>query len=396
MKLGGVRDGVVCCTDGLDVGTWHEDRGFEPRGAFPDASTGARRRLREVLAWRSTRRLLRPVTGTYTVANVWPLRGDHLLGSTANWVYSSSDGGRSWTGVHELPPSSGPMGVHPTSVCEVDGTTYLAEYPLGDEPARVLASDDLGRTWSTFVERTDVRHFHGVFHDPYAGRLWGTTGDTDRESAVGVFADGGFEPIGRGSQRWRAVSLVFTPEYILWGMDCPYADEDAVFRLARDDLDAGDVEPDVVATAGCSVFYGETLTVDGEVWAVFTTGSAAGIDSTAPPGKRRNADSRTVIVLASSSASSFETWYELCSFERRRTLSEHTRRIPTSAAYVFLDVDPDLGFVVNPYNTRTRSGEIITIAPSELVPVEARRHAGDHAGESPVAHPGATRPSTSP
>lgn len=380
MKLGGVRDGVVFCTDGLDVGTWRADRGFEPCGTFPNPNTGARRLFRDVLTRRSTRRLLRPVTGTYTTANVWPLRDDHLLGTTANWVCASSDGGRSWTPVHELPPSSGPMGIHPTSVCVVDGTTYLAEYPLGDEPARVLASDDLGQTWSTHVERDDVRHFHGVFYDPFDDQLWGTTGDTDRESAIGRFVDGGFEPVGRGSQRWRAVSLMFTPEHVLWGMDCPYADEDAVFRLDRDELDAGAVDADVVATTDCSVFYAETLPVDGEVWAVVTTGSAAGIDSTAPPGKRRNADSRTVRVLAASSASSFETWYELHAFDRRRTVSEHTRRIPTSAAYVFLAADPDLGFVVNPYNTRTRHGEVIAIAPSELDPSRLRPYTGERHG----------------
>lgn len=388
MKLGGVRDGVVYCTDGLGVGTWRQDRCFEPRGAFPNPNTGVRRVVRDVLTRRSTRRLLRPVTGTYTTANVWPLRDDHLVGTTANWIYASPDGGRSWTPVHRLPASSGPMGVHPTSVCEADGTTYLAEYPLGEEPARVLASDDLGRTWSMFVERADFRHFHGVFHDPYADRLWGTTGDSDRESAIGLFTDRGFEPIGRGSQRWRAVSLLFTPEYVLWGMDCSYADENAIFRLARDDLDAGRVDPDVVATAGCSVFYGETLTVDREVWAVVTTGSAAGVDSTAPPGERRNADSRTVSVLASSSASAFETWYELLAFDRRPTLSEHTGRIPTSAAYVFLDADPDLGFVVNPYNTRTRHGEVIRIAPDELEPSALRRHDGiDRVEPPPSPHP---------
>lgn len=373
MKLGGVRDGVVFCTDGLDVGTWRAGRGFERRGTFPNPNTGVRRIVRDVVNRRSTRRLLRPVTGTYTTANVWPLREDHLLGTTANWIHASSDGGRSWSPVRQLPLSSGPMGIHPTSVCEVDGTAYLAEYPLGEEPARVLESDDLGRTWTPLVERADVRHFHGVFYDPYADQLWGTTGDTDGESAVGRFVDGGFEPIGRGSQRWRAVSLVFTPEYVLWGMDCSYADGNPIFRLARDDIDAGAVDPDVVATAGCSVFYAETLTIDGEIWAVVTTGSAAGIDSTAPPDERRNADSRTVSVLASSSASAFETWYELRAFERRRTLSEHTGRIPTSAAYVFLDADPDLGFVVNPYNTRTRHGEVIQIAPDEFDPSTLRR-----------------------
>lgn len=377
VKLGGVRDGTVFCTVGLEVGTWTACDGFRRRGIFPNPNSGIDRARFELLNRRRTKQVVTPLMGTYTTANVWPLAGDNLVGNAGRWLYASSDGGYTWEPVHELPASSGPMGVLPTSLCETPDRVYLAEYPLGGERARVLASEDGGRTWSPYLVESDIRHFHGIHLDEYTGDVWATTGDADGECAIGRIDDGRFDPIGRGSQRWRAVGLAFTPNYLLWGVDCSYAETIPILRLSRGHLARDAPEPAVVGTTDCSVFYTASLEVGGEVWVLVATATETGIDSHAPPTKRRNTSGETARVLVSSADSAFERWYEVRSFGRRVTLGDLGRGLPTSNGYVFVDVDPDRGVVLNPYNTETMHGEIIEVHLDEFDRERLDRYEGD-------------------
>ena len=364
MKLGGVREGTVYATRGLDVGTWDSREGFLTLGTLPNPGFGSDRlRFDATNRW-LPKRLLQPITGLYTTANVWPLGDDCLLATASRWLFRSTDGGRSWDLVHELPHSSGPMGVLPTAVCEHRGSVYLAEYALGDEPARVLKSDDRGRTWSPFVERSDVRHFHGLFADPYSDRLWATTGDTDDESAIGVLSEEGFEPIGRGSQRWRAVGLALTSEALFWGEDSPYTEPMEVLRLPREHLDDPNPEPETIATTACPIYYAETLERPDENWLVVSTTSTDRIDSSAPVNMRRNTCDGVARVLAASSASDYADWYELYATERRDAVGERVDAIPASSGYLFLATDPEHGLLVNPYNTTDDNGDIVVIEPA--------------------------------
>jgi hypothetical protein len=364
MKLGDVRDGVVYCTRGSTVGTWTLDGGFESRSRVPLPSSGVEPLRSALLHNRPVKRLLRPIVGTFTSANVWPLSNGHLVATVGRWLFASRDRGGSWSMVHELPASSGPMGVLPTSVCEHDGRVYLAEYPLTGESARILVSDDGGFTWSTFLSTADVRHFHGVFADPYTGKLWATTGDSDDESAIGRIDGGEFRPVGSGSQRWRCVGLVFTEEYLLWGMDCSFAEQIALLRLPRSALtgDSPEPEPEVVGTTDATVFYAETLRTGGETWTIISTASSTGVDRYAPPDSRRNVSGPCARVLAASSKTAFETWHEVASFPRRRPLGDRTSHLPATGAYVFLATDPDRGLLVNPYNVRGHDGEIDVVS----------------------------------
>ncbi len=364
MKLGGVRDGTVYGTRGLDVGTWSGAEGFLTLGALPNPASGYERLRFDAMNRRLPKRLLRPITGLYTTANVWPLGDGHLLATVSRWLFHSADGGRSWTPVRELAASSGPMGVLPTALCDHHGTVYLAEYPLGDDPARVLASDDRGRTWSTFVERSDVRHFHGLFTDPYSDHLWATTGDTDDESTIGMLSEGSFVPVGRGSQRWRAVGLAFTPEAIFWGKDSSYTERAEVLRLTRERLDDPDPELETLATTACPIYYTATLDRPDENWLVVSTTSTGRIDSTAPEGLERNTCDGVARVLAASSASEYEKWYELYTTERRDAVGEYIDMVPTSNGYLFLASDPEHGLLINPYNTTDDNGAILTVPPA--------------------------------
>ncbi|MFC5972458.1 WD40/YVTN/BNR-like repeat-containing protein [Halomarina salina] len=364
MKLGGTVDDVVYCTEGTTVGRWAEETGFQPRGTLPVPDAGPTNLPFSLTTRWPTRRLLELLTGSITTTNVWPLGDDALLATADRWLFRSTDGGRSWRVVRDLPDSSGPMGVLPTSVCVTDDAVYLAEYPLGDDPARVLVSHDRGESWSTFHERTDVRHFHSVATDPYSGALWGTTGDAEGECIVGRFDGDRFETVGRGGQDWRAVELAFTESAVVWGVDSAYLDSVGLFRLDRDRFDRDGVEPERVGETDAPVFYAETLTATDETWVVLSTAAEAGVDSTAPASMRRNTAGRTARVLAASERTGFEQWHELFAFGRRRTVSEHVGPVPTTGAYVFLGVAPDGGLLVNPFNTSAAHGDVLHLSPA--------------------------------
>lgn len=357
LKLGGVENGFVYAMRGLSTGTWDPSRGFTPVGSIPGSDLLARITDRSIL-----NRLLGHVAGFITTTNLWPIGRRGLLATAGGELFLSTDGGRSWELVHDFPESSGPMGVLPTAVSRHDGRVFLAEYPLGDDDARVLVSDD-GRQWSTYVRCPNVRHFHGLFHDPYSGALWGTTGDSDEECAIGKFEDGTFYPVGTGSQQWRAVELAFTPDSILWGMDSSYAPAIQLLRLPREEIPDRPAEvatdrpsPEVVGTIDAPVFYAKSIRSGGSIWVVLSTASPTGVDSTGPA-VATTGNSR-VRVLAASARSGFKTWYELFAFDRTTPLGESVPSIPTANAYVFLaTVDNQL--LVNPFNTTRNHGRIL-------------------------------------
>lgn len=361
-RIGGVRDGRLYCTHGHTVSVWTPSDGFRSLGTLPFPDRGPSSVPYRLLNGPLAKRFLRPVVGAWTTTNLWPLGDSTLLATVGRQLFRSGDDGRSWTAVRRLPPSSGPMGVLPTSVCRHGGALYLAEYTLGDGPARVLRSVDDGRSWATYVETTAVRHFHGVFDDPYRDALWATSGDTDDESAVGRIEDGRFVRAGSGNQRWRAVGLAFTPGSVLWGMDCSYAADHELLRFRRD----GPATPTTVGRTDASTYYTATLRAGGERWVAFATAAEVGVDSTAPSDRRTNRSSDVARVLGASSASGYEDWHELAAFRRRRTVGSVAPGVPTASAYVFLAADPELGLVINPYNTRTDHGSVIRVPPEQL------------------------------
>ena len=111
-----------------------------------------------------------------------------------------------------------------------EGNLYFGEYFLngrfGDkerEEVHIYRSEDNGESWQicyTFPKNT-IRHIHGIFYDSYADCLWVTTGDRDDESMIASTADGfkTVEILKRGSQRYRAVTLLFYKDHIVYGTD---------------------------------------------------------------------------------------------------------------------------------------------------------------------------------
>jgi hypothetical protein len=69
----------------------------------------------------------------------------------------------------------------------------------------------------------NIRHIHAVQFDPFAKKIWVATGDRDSESSIGYFTRSAdaprWVPVTQGSQSARAVSLMFTPDFVYWGSD---------------------------------------------------------------------------------------------------------------------------------------------------------------------------------
>ena len=102
---------------------------------------------------------------------------------------------------------------------------YLGEYGRNPQrrPVPIYRSSDDGRSWDVAYEfpAGSIRHVHGVYADPYSDRLWIPTGDRAGECWL-VSADYDFTDVvrhGDGSQAWRAVTLFFEPDRIVWAMD---------------------------------------------------------------------------------------------------------------------------------------------------------------------------------
>jgi len=382
MKLGAIDGGRLLAAEHRRIFVESPDGELRPAGRLPVPHDGVDG-LRFLGTTASPMKpALERVFGRFPTVNAWWVDDRNLLATSVRWLFHSGDGGATWTVRRRLPASSGPMGVLPTAVCRHEGSVYLGEYPLDPRTApRLLRSDDGGRTWSTFLELPDVRHVHAVQVDPYTGDLWVTTGDTDPACRLLRLRDGSLEPVGGGSQRWRAVQLAFTPDAVLWGMDCIYAPSNDVLRLDRDALDRADPQPTVVGSLPSSVYYAETVAVDDEHLVVCSTAAEIGSDSTAAGRRSRSVD--RALVVASSSATGHSAWATIGSYRRRSppiTWANPGGRLPVPGAYVFLAADDERGLFVNPYNTAVDDGAIIRITTERLA---AAVHGAS--GRAPVA-----------
>jgi hypothetical protein len=101
-----------------------------------------------------------------------------------------------------------------------------------------------------------IRHIHSLQKDPYTGKLWICTGDKDNEAMIGWSNNnfGSINPIGKGSQIWRACQLVFTEEAVLWGTDTGSVELAGVYRWDQTTMEL----TRLIETNG-AVFFGTRL-----------------------------------------------------------------------------------------------------------------------------------------
>ena len=118
-------------------------------------------------------------------------------------------------------------GTRPLNVCRsATGRVWFGEYWNNAErdAVHIYGSDD-GRAFEVAhsFSRGAVRHIHGIHADPHRGGMWVLTGDDGPE--VGLWwTDDDFktlEPVLRGEQRARAVSVICTPEGLVLPTDTP-------------------------------------------------------------------------------------------------------------------------------------------------------------------------------
>ncbi len=150
------------------------------------------------------------------------------------------------------------VGSRPLALCGSDGNVVYGEYRQNADrtPVRVfMAGMSSAGKWSAVWEFKSVRHIHGVFSDPFTRAYWVTTGDSDSESAIWMTRDGfkTLEQVAGGSQKCRAVQLLFTEDYVYFGTDSP-DDRNYIRRLSRSN---GRVE-DIAEVSG-PIFYGCTV-----------------------------------------------------------------------------------------------------------------------------------------
>lgn len=162
------------------------------------------------------------------------LNSGTILIFSGSYLWRSIDGGNSFTIVHrtKFPPLL-------QGWSSRDKEIFYGEYicPNKDNKAvNLWKSIDDAKSW--FIVHTlpagSISHIHAVQYDSYADRIWVATGDQNHECKIMYSADGGktFEIIGQGSQEWRAVSLLFTEDFVYWGTDCPYK-QNYIFRWDR-------------------------------------------------------------------------------------------------------------------------------------------------------------------
>ncbi len=155
------------------------------------------------------------------------------------------------TGVYETARLSGSL---PLNICSDGACVYYGEYGSNKErkPVRIYGGIDGGPVWEPLYELKGIRHIHGVFRDPYSGLFWVTTGDEDEESALWV-SDDAFRSLHKvlsGSQQFRAVTLLFTEDYIYFGSDTG-REENYLYRFNKRQS-----ETEKLQYTGNAVFYG--------------------------------------------------------------------------------------------------------------------------------------------
>ncbi|MHA1274695.1 MAG: WD40/YVTN/BNR-like repeat-containing protein [Promethearchaeota archaeon] len=157
------------------------------------------------------------------ISILFPITENIIIVIVDGEIYRSTNGGLTWSFRMRLKNGRSPLR---SGICfDKDNRLYIGEYYSNKNRGQfnLLRSDDLGRTW--FVahkwKSKSIRHIHFVQYDKFTNSIWVGTGDADNECAFYRSCDGGisFEIVGKGSQIWRAVSLLFIEDAVVWGTD---------------------------------------------------------------------------------------------------------------------------------------------------------------------------------
>lgn len=116
--------------------------------------------------------------------------------------------------------------------CAVDnaGNVFFGEYLANNERGGMRVykySPGSSRLESIFTfPSNSIKHIHGIYFDRFTNSLFCLTGDDDKECRITQTFDEfrTLETVGEGDETWRAVSLLFSAESLLYGMDAEFRD----------------------------------------------------------------------------------------------------------------------------------------------------------------------------
>ncbi|WP_148859382.1 hypothetical protein [Natronococcus pandeyae] len=354
MKLEGIINNNIYMTNGRTLYISKKRGGVEYLSTLPNPKSRLNRAKYNLKTGGIEAKIRRPFTGYVHSVNVWPINEEVIFANAYRSLFVSHDGGRSWKHSLELPESSGLRGIMPCGLCHKDGIVYIGEYIFDeDSNPRILATDDFGRNWVTYLELEGIRHIHSIQTDCYSNDIWVTTGDRNDESVIGILRDDKVEVIGTGSQKWRAVQPIFLPDAILWGTDVPYEDNH-ICMMKRSNIKSTNKNVKTLHTTSNPFYYATSI----NDWAFFSTSVSANRDSTAPDGAYHESNNY-VTVWGASSSSEYQNWQVIDRFGLKQTLSRRLNLTSFSAnSYIFLDSYDDT-IIYNPINTENNNNKLM-------------------------------------
>lgn len=182
------------------------------------------------------------------IQHVLPLKENRLLAFVSGHIYFIDMENQT------IIASSSLRGSQPLHIAKFGDTVYYGEYIRSSSkpPIYLLRSNPPYTKWKEVKKFDNIRHIHGVFSDPYDESLWITTGDEDEECWIINLSRENYEVrfMMGGSQTYRAVTLLFSEDYIYYGTDTP-KEKNYIYRFKR-----GTSVLEQLEEVGSSVFFG--------------------------------------------------------------------------------------------------------------------------------------------
>ncbi len=155
----------------------------------------------------------------------------------------------------------GDQGIRNTGILNYDDhTIYLGEYfeNKNRDVVKVYKYSNISDSVTVAYQFPPgrIRHIHAIQKDPFTGKTWTCTGDSDEESMI-AWSDDGFKTIrelSAGSQLYRVCQLVFTEDAILWGTDTGSEYEAGIYRWDKESDECKKLQ-----TVDGAVFFGTRL-----------------------------------------------------------------------------------------------------------------------------------------
>jgi len=168
------------------------------------------------------------------------LKNGSRLISAKKGIFVAKKGSNKYLKTFALPRGNKPLNIaiHPNT-----GHLYFGEYILNGRftdtqrsKVYIYKSENSGQSWEicyTFPQNT-IRHIHGIFYDKYSDKMWITTGDRDNECLIASTSDGfkSLNILKQGKQKYRAVTLLFYKDFILYGTDTEH-EANHIYRINR-------------------------------------------------------------------------------------------------------------------------------------------------------------------